>query len=182
MIGLVAPGMPPVPPRTLVVGIGAAAAAGRTEAMRLLTTVLDEAGLDRSAVARVATVAGKADHPAVRWVAFCLGGVPVDEHPARELAGVPVPNPSARVGAAVGTASVAEAAALASAPGGRLVVAKRKSAAATVAVARVAVHGPPAAVDPGSDPSAPSGPSGPSGPPHRAPDAPSPTTAQGDPA
>ncbi|MFF7991826.1 cobalamin biosynthesis protein [Kitasatospora xanthocidica] len=130
-----------VHPRDLVVGIGAGGGAGRTEVMRLLTTALTEAGLALDAVARLATVAGKADHPAVRWAAYCLGGVPVDEHPAQDLADVPVPNPSARVGAAVGTASVAEAAALASAPGGRLVVAKRKSATATVAIARGAVPG-----------------------------------------
>ncbi|MEU8922220.1 cobalamin biosynthesis protein [Kitasatospora sp. NPDC048545] len=128
-------------PRTLVVGIGAAGGAGPAEAVRLMEETLEEAGLPRSAVARLATVAGKADHPAVRWAAFCLGGVPVDEHPAQALAGVPVPNPSALVGAAVGTASVAEAAALTSAPGGRLVVAKRKSATVTVAVARAALRG-----------------------------------------
>ncbi|GHF50389.1 hypothetical protein GCM10018790_30220 [Kitasatospora xanthocidica] len=138
-------------PRTLVVGIGATAGADRTEAMRLLTATLAETGLALDAVARLATVAGKADHPAVRWAAYCLGGVPVDEHPAQDLAGLPVPNPSARVGAAVGTASVAEAAALASAPGGRLVVAKRKSATATVAVARAAVPGRLALVDLGDD-------------------------------
>ncbi|MFJ8625334.1 cobalamin biosynthesis protein [Kitasatospora sp. NPDC093550] len=137
-------------PRTLVVGIGAGSAAGETEAMRLLTAALDQAGLPRAAVARLATVTGKADHPAVRWAAFCLGGVPVDEHPAESLAGVPVPNPSTRVGTAVGTASVAEAAALASAPGGRLVVAKRTSARATVAIARAALPGRLTLVDLGS--------------------------------
>ncbi|MFE4971220.1 cobalamin biosynthesis protein [Kitasatospora sp. NPDC056651] len=137
MSGLVA-----VAPRDLVVGIGASGRAERTEVLRLLSDTLREAGLDRSAVARLATVAGKADHPAVRWAAAHLPGVPVDEHPAATLAGVPVPNPSALVGTAVGTASVAEAAALASAPGGRLVVTKRRSAAATVAIARVAAPGP----------------------------------------
>ncbi|MFE4516033.1 cobalamin biosynthesis protein [Kitasatospora sp. NPDC056783] len=129
-------------PRDLVVGVGASSRAERTEVLRLLTDTLREAGLDRCAVARLATVAGKADHPAVRWAAGHLPGVPVDEHPAEALAGVPVPNPSALAGAAVGTASVAEAAALASAPGGRLVVTKRRSAAATVAIARVAAPGP----------------------------------------
>ncbi|MFI8455766.1 cobalamin biosynthesis protein [Kitasatospora sp. NPDC085464] len=138
-------------PRTLVVGVGAAGAAERTELVRLLDATLKEAGLARAAVARLATVAGKADHPAVRWAAFCLGGIPVDGHPAEELAGVPVPNPSAAVGAAVGTASVAEAAALASAPGGRLVVAKRKSTMATVAIARAtAVRGRLVQVDLGT--------------------------------
>lgn len=138
-------------PRTLVVGIGASSGAERTEVLRLLTDTLREAGLARSAVARLATVTGKADHPAVRWAADHLTGapipVPVDEHPPEALADVPVPNPSATVGTAVGTASVAEAAALASAPGGRLVVAKRKSARATVAIARVATGGRPTPPD-----------------------------------
>ncbi|MFG2846652.1 cobalamin biosynthesis protein [Kitasatospora sp. NPDC048296] len=128
-------------PRNLVVGIGAGSGTERAEAMRLLVDTLEENGFARSSVARLATVAGKANHPAVRWAASCLAGVPVDEHPAAKLAGVPVPNPSAVVGTAVGTASVAEAAALASAPGGQLLVAKRKSATATVAIARAAVRG-----------------------------------------
>ncbi|MEV7596766.1 cobalamin biosynthesis protein [Kitasatospora sp. NPDC089797] len=129
-----------VVPRTLVVGIGAGSGAEPADAMRLLTEVLAETGHLRPAIARVATVAGKGDHPAVRWAARCLN-VPVDEHPAAELAGITVPNPSEAVGAAVGTASVAEAAALASADGGELVVPKRKSATATVAIARAAVRG-----------------------------------------
>ncbi|MFD5465460.1 cobalamin biosynthesis protein [Kitasatospora sp. NPDC127059] len=127
-------------PRTLVVGIGAGSGTEPDDAMRLLTDVLKETGYLRSAIARIATVAGKADHPAVRWAARCLH-VPVEEHPAEELARRTVPNPSGAVGAAVGTASVAEAAALASADGGELVVAKRKSATATVAIARAAVRG-----------------------------------------
>ncbi|MDH6706148.1 cobalt-precorrin 5A hydrolase/precorrin-3B C17-methyltransferase [Kitasatospora sp. MAA19] len=130
-----------VHPRTLVVGVGAGGGAEQSELMRLLMDTLEEGGLARSSVARLATVAGKADHPAVRWAAFCLGGVPVDEHPAAALAAVPVPTPSELVGAAVGTPSVAEAAALASAPGGELVATKRKSAAATVAIARTAPRG-----------------------------------------
>ncbi|MFD8085403.1 cobalamin biosynthesis protein [Kitasatospora sp. NPDC059722] len=128
-------------PRTLVLGIGAGSGTEDTEAMRLLMDVLRETGLSRQSIARIATVAGKGDHPAVNWARWCLGRTPVDEHPADVLATVPVPNPSAAVGAAVGTASVAEAAALASAPGGELVVAKRKSAHATIAIARTALRG-----------------------------------------
>ncbi|MFD0409050.1 cobalamin biosynthesis protein [Kitasatospora sp. NPDC127116] len=139
-------------PRTLVVGIGASSGAERTEVLRLLTDTLRETGLTPSAVARLATVTGRADHPAVRWAADHLAGVPVDEHPPEVLAGVPVPNPSATVGTAVGTASVAEAAALASAPGGRLVVTKRKSARATVAIARTAARGHLAPLDVDADP------------------------------
>ncbi|MFH9350206.1 cobalamin biosynthesis protein [Kitasatospora sp. NPDC017646] len=129
-----------VVPRTLVVGIGAGSGAEAADAMKLLMAVLEETGHLRSAIARLATVAGKGEHPAVRWAARCLN-VPVDEHPAEELARLTVPNPSEAVGTAVGTASVAEAAALASSDGGQLVVAKRKSATATVAIARAAVRG-----------------------------------------
>ncbi|MGW6915069.1 cobalamin biosynthesis protein [Kitasatospora sp. NPDC054939] len=129
-----------VQPRTLVVGVGAGTAAGDTEVIRLVLDTLAAEGFARNAVARLATVRGKAGHPGVRWAAFCLG-VPVVELPAEELAGVPVPTPSDGVRAAVGTASVAEAAAVLAADGGELLVTKRKSAAATVAVARTAVRG-----------------------------------------
>ncbi|MQS14569.1 hypothetical protein F7Q99_20440 [Streptomyces kaniharaensis] len=128
-------------PRTLVLGIGASSRTEQTEVMRLLGATLKETGLSRTSIARIATIAGKADHPAVIWAHWCLGRAPVDEHLADALAVVPVPNPSAAVDSAVGTASVAEAAALASAPGGELVVAKRKSATATIAIARTALRG-----------------------------------------
>lgn len=158
-----------VVPRTLIVGIGAGSGADAAEAMQLLVATLKETGYLRQAIARIATVEGKGDHPAVRWAARCLN-VPVEEHPAELLAGVAVPSPSGAVGAAVGTPSVAEAAALASASGqgggaqgcggqgggaqggsgqigggqgggGQLLVPKRKSAATTVAIARAAVRG-----------------------------------------
>ncbi|MFD0349612.1 cobalamin biosynthesis protein [Kitasatospora aburaviensis] len=104
--------------------------------LALIRRALAEAGLPSTSVVRLATLAGKAGHPAVRQAAARLGA-DVDEHAAEVLAGVAVPHPSAAVADAVGSASVAEAAALASAPGGELLVPKRKSAAATVAVVRV---------------------------------------------
>ena len=66
---------------------------------------------------------------------------------ARALAVLDVPNPSRAPMAAVGTPSVAEAAALAAAPGGELLVPKRKSAPgavprATAAVVRHRTAGP----------------------------------------
>ncbi|MFI6157767.1 cobalamin biosynthesis protein [Kitasatospora sp. NPDC051170] len=129
-----------VVPRTLVVGIGASDGADAAEAMQLLMAVLKETGYLRNAIARIATVEGKGGHPAVGWAARCLN-VPVEEHPAELLAGVGVPNPSEVVGTAVGTPSVAEAAALASSGGGELLVPKRKSAKSTIAIARAAVRG-----------------------------------------
>ncbi|MEV0532764.1 cobalamin biosynthesis protein [Kitasatospora sp. NPDC050463] len=124
----------------LVVGVGLREAAAPPEVARLIRRALREAGLADGSVARLATLTGKGDHPAVRRAAARLG-VPVDEHTVEALSAVVVPNPSAAVGAAVGTLSVAEAAALASAPGGELVVPKQKSATVTVAVARAAVAG-----------------------------------------
>src|SRR5262249_15707245 len=67
------------------------------------------------------------------------GGWSLRSYPAGQLAAVDVPNPGEAALAAVGTPSVAEAAALTC--GGELVVAKRKSAMATVAVARIRPRG-----------------------------------------
>nr|MDP9006365.1 precorrin-3B C(17)-methyltransferase [Actinomycetota bacterium] len=72
------------------------------------------------------------DHPAVTGL-----GLPVRGYAADELAAVEVPNPSRLVADAVGTPSVCEAAALlAAGEDAELVVAKRTSTTATVAVAR----------------------------------------------
>ena len=81
-----------------------------------------------SADRRVATIDVRAGHPALPPATITF--------PSALLGLVDVPNPSAAVDAAVGTPSVAEAAALlAAGPGGRLVVPKRKGATATAAVA-----------------------------------------------
>ena len=82
----------------------------------------------------MATADVKADEPGL--LAAAAGrGWPVVTFPAGRLAAVPVPNPSEVVRRAVGTPSVAEAAALIE-PGATLLAAKRASAHATVAVAR----------------------------------------------
>ncbi|MFE2192668.1 cobalamin biosynthesis protein, partial [Streptomyces olivaceus] len=98
---------------------------------------LRDAGLCVASVAELATVDTKSGEPGIVGAAECLG-VPLVTYPAGELADVEVPNPSGAPLAAAGTASVAEAAALAG--GGELLVPKRKSAAvparATCAVVR----------------------------------------------
>ncbi|MBW3574536.1 MAG: precorrin-3B C(17)-methyltransferase [Actinobacteria bacterium] len=119
-------------PASLVVGVGASSGAPADEARMLLAEVLAEAGLSRDAIATVATIDRRAGDRVVTSL-----GVPVRAFTVAELAAVEVPNPSDVVRDEVGTASVAEAAALlAAGPGAELVVAKRKAAAATVAVAR----------------------------------------------
>lgn len=84
----------------------------------------------------MATVDRRADHPAATGLAGELTAELV-AFAGPALDAVPVPNASARVRAAVGTASVAEAAALL-ASGGRLHVPKRASRTVTVAVAEAA--------------------------------------------
>lgn len=124
-------------PPTLVVGVGASKGAPVEEVLGLVKEGLREAGLSMASVAELATVDAKAGEPGIVEAARLLG-VPLVTHSAEELAGVDVPNPSDAPLAAVGTPSVAEAAALVG--GGELLVPKRKSAAspamATCAVVR----------------------------------------------
>ncbi|WP_231157393.1 precorrin-3B C(17)-methyltransferase [Streptomyces sp. CNZ748] len=124
-------------PPTLVVGVGASKGAPVEEVLALVEDALREAGLSRASVAELATVDAKAGEPGLVEAARRLG-VPLVTYPAGELARVAVPNPSDAPLSAVGTPSVAEAAALVG--GGELVVPKRKSAGspamATCAVVR----------------------------------------------
>ena len=125
-------------PPSLVLGVGASRGVAAGEVGALIDGVLLDAGLARGSVHCLATVDAKAGEPGLVEAAERLG-VPLVPLPAGRLAAVAVPNPSPVVAAAVGTPSVAEAAALHL--GGELVVAKRKSAMATVAVARRAPRG-----------------------------------------
>jgi cobalt-precorrin 5A hydrolase / precorrin-3B C17-methyltransferase len=119
-------------PPSLVAGAGCSTDAPADEIARLLESTLEDAGLARASVSTLATIDRRVDHPSVRAL-----GLPVRSFCARELASVPVPNPSSAVNSAVGTPSVAEAAAiLAAGSEAELVVAKRVSLSATIAVAR----------------------------------------------
>ncbi len=122
-------------PPSLVVGVGASRGVGADEIDRLVGESLAEAGLSPLSVGAMATVDAKADEPGIVAAAARLG-LPLTTYPASRLAEIEVPNPSSAPLAAVGSPSVAEAAALAADGGGTLVVPKRKSAMATVAVAR----------------------------------------------
>lgn len=125
-------------PPALVVGIGASRGAPADEIEQLVVAALAGAALSPLSVRHLATVDAKAGEPGIVEVAKRRGWVVVT-HPAERLAAVAVPNPSAAALEAVGTPSVAEASALAQ--GGVLVVSKRKSAHATVAVARLRPRG-----------------------------------------
>ncbi|MDF3315118.1 MULTISPECIES: cobalamin biosynthesis protein [Rhodococcus] len=83
----------------------------------------------------LATVAAKAESSALLTAALELN-VPIVSFAPDVLARVQVPSPSPRVENAVGTASVAEAAAILASGGGRLVLAKTARDGVTVAAAR----------------------------------------------
>jgi len=118
----------------LVVGVGACQGTDPDEIGALIDAALAGAGLPAEAVRQVATVDVKSREPGIVEAAAARGWAVIG-HPAAALAGVAVPNPSELGRARVGTPSVAEAAALYGGPA-ELLVPKRKTAAATVAVAR----------------------------------------------
>jgi cobalt-precorrin 5A hydrolase/precorrin-3B C17-methyltransferase len=121
-------------PPSLVLGVGASRGVGAEEVLALVDETLASAGLAAGSVRELATVDAKADEAGILAAAE-LRGWPVRVHPAELLAAIPVPNPSETVRQAVGTPSVAEAAALVGGPA-ELLVPKRTSARATLAVAR----------------------------------------------
>jgi cobalamin biosynthesis protein CbiG len=111
------------------VGVGAASGVTAEEVLAAVDAVLP-AGADD---VRLATLDRRAAEPGIADAA-ARRGWPLTRHPATALARVPVPSPSDRVADVVGTASVAEAAALLG--GGSLVVPKTVHGRVTVAVAR----------------------------------------------
>ncbi|MGH3624991.1 MAG: cobalamin biosynthesis protein, partial [Sciscionella sp.] len=102
-------------PRTLVVGIGSATQVS-TEAVR--DTLCRMPGVDQRAIRAFATIDIKAEEPGILcavadWAARTRNETPAPlVYPAAILAAIEVPNPSEVVRVEVGTASVAEAAAL----------------------------------------------------------------------
>jgi cobalt-precorrin 5A hydrolase / precorrin-3B C17-methyltransferase len=125
-------------PPSLVVGVGASRGVAAEEVLGLIGEALAVGGLAQGSVTTLATVEAKADEAGIVQAAR-QGGWPLVAYPADRLAAVPVPNPSEAARAAVGSPSVAEAAALVA--GDVLVVPKRKSAMATVALARIRPRG-----------------------------------------
>ena len=118
----------------LVLGAECSRGCPAEELLALIDAVLDEAGARPDAVRALATVDRRADEPGM-VAAARHHGWPLVTHAAPELREVAVPTPSAVVASHVGTASVAEAAALLSAGGDTLLVTKRRSAHATCALA-----------------------------------------------
>ena len=124
----------------LVVGLGCRPGVRADDVRATVAALLARHGLDPAAVCAYATLDARSEEPGLR----ALAGPALLAYPASLLALVQVPNPSARVAAAVGTAGVAEAAALHAAgelapPGAEVVLAAPKLAgtAVTAAAARI---------------------------------------------
>ena len=111
-----------------VVGVGARSGVTAEEVLAAVDAVLPAGAPD----VRLVTLAARAAEPGLVDAAAARGWR-LTGHPAAELARIRAPSPSSAVAEAVGTASVAEAAALLG--GGRLVVAKTVHGRVTVAVA-----------------------------------------------
>ncbi|HEY2520832.1 MAG TPA: precorrin-3B C(17)-methyltransferase [Streptosporangiaceae bacterium] len=139
-------------PPSLVVGLGASRGVPAAEVRTLIDLALTTAALSPLSVRAAATADLKADEEGL-LAAVRERGWPLSTFPAADLATVPVPSPSETVRAAVGTPSVAEAAALLAAshpaPANptsntgpkNLIVPKRTSPHATVAIARATPRG-----------------------------------------
>jgi cobalt-precorrin 5A hydrolase / precorrin-3B C17-methyltransferase len=125
-------------PPALVVGVGCSRGARVEEIVALVRSSIAEAELSEKSIVSLASIEAKADEAGLLEAAEELG-VPLRFHTAGELSAMEAPNPSSVVEGAVGTPSVAEASVLAS--GAELLVDKRKSENATVAVGRLAVRG-----------------------------------------
>ncbi len=124
-------------PQALALGIGCERGIAAAEIETLLDDTLTATGLARQALAGIFSLDLKADEPAIQRLAETLG-VPARFFPAATLkAETPrLHHPSEIVDNAVGTPGVAEAAALAAAgPTAHLIVPKRKSRRATLAIA-----------------------------------------------
>lgn len=116
---------------TLVLGIGASSRAEVEELDELVTRALAQQGFSLEDVTMVASADVKREvlEPWCRAHGWAL-----KTHTAQRLSRQPVPTPGARAQAAIGTASVAEAAAL---QHGDLLTTKTVSRHATVAIARL---------------------------------------------
>ena len=118
----------------LIAGVGVSADATAEEVERLLGDALAEAARSWEELKVIATLDTRCTHPALialtarRYMTLC--GLP-----AAALAQIAVPTPSSAVEAHAGTTSVAEAAALLAGRATVLVLPKRASAHATVALA-----------------------------------------------
>jgi cobalt-precorrin 5A hydrolase len=137
-IAPVAPGALVLRPRSLVAGIGCNRNTRSEEIQGLLFDTLQASGLARASLKSLASIELKSDEAGLVDLAGEIG-LPLEFFGREEIGalGDSVPTPSAAVAKHVGVNSVCEAAAILASRGGVLIVPKRTSRNATVAIARV---------------------------------------------
>jgi precorrin-4 C11-methyltransferase len=113
-------------PPVLHLGIGCRKQCDPAGIPAFMETQLQARGLSEKALASVGTIELKKDEPLLQALQSQWPWVRTMIYPADELAAIDVPNPSEKALAATGSAGVAEAAALASAHGGPLLIEKQK--------------------------------------------------------
>jgi cobalamin biosynthesis protein CbiG len=130
----------------LAIGVGCQRGITRETLETAIALALAHLPRQSITIAFLATQERKALEPAVRAVAEAHGWR-LKAFPSETLAAVGVPHPSNRPALALGTASVAEAAAMLAAGSHELLVGKQRflgadGKAATVAIARLSTSGP----------------------------------------
>jgi cobalt-precorrin 5A hydrolase len=132
------PGALVLRPPTLVAGIGCNRNTSAEEIRGLLFGTLHESGLAAASLKRLASIDLKGDEPGLISLAQELGLI-LEFFGRKEIGAVQdaVPTPSAAVEKHIGVKSVCEAAAILASRGGELIVPKRSSRNATVAIARI---------------------------------------------
>ena len=124
-------------PKALHIGVGCKKGAQVEDAASRMISYITDLGYNPSAIASLSTVDIKKDEPMLQGLREALLQGQGDYHiyTPDELSSIEVPNPSAMALEAAGTASVAEASAIKSSGGGKLVVEKQKMGNWTFAVA-----------------------------------------------
>jgi cobalt-precorrin 5A hydrolase len=125
-------------PPSLVAGIGCNRNTQSAEIKKLLFDTLEASGLARASLRSLASVDLKADESGLAALAEELA-LPLEFFDRERIAAVEnaVPSPSAAVAKHIGVKSVCEATAILAARGGTLIVPKRSTPNATVAIARI---------------------------------------------
>lgn len=122
-------------PQVLWVGVGCGRLTPRSLIETAIQQVLQQYNLEENAIAGIATLDLKADEPGL--VELCqVKNWPLRTFSSELLRAVQVPNPSAGVATAVGTSSVAEAAALQAAGVKALLVSKQIYRVSTAPISR----------------------------------------------
>jgi len=121
-------------PRCLVIGIGCNRGTGEEEIYNFILRTFKEKGLSLKSVKSLATIKAKRDEQGILKVAQKIG-VPISFFDVSILENIKIPNPSETVKRHMGVPGVCEAAAIAGAEMGKLILPKIKDLNTTLAVA-----------------------------------------------